>query len=177
MISKHLVGSTFHKKKEGIMKGFQRSKGASLFLSLFITLALLIHVNYAKAGEVGDINPLQTFDYMVLLDGQSASSGTSSVAPFAVHTVGVLTVNHSTLNATISVSGPKDAIGLAWVGLIGTGGSNWGDFAFGPVPNSGIKATIDIGRSVSYAIVTGGVFIFSPAVSSENPAKYSLSIN
>jgi hypothetical protein len=159
------------------MRGFQRSKGASLFLSLFITLALLIHVNYAKAGEVGDINPLQSFDYMILLEGQSASSGTSSVAPFGVHTVGVIAYGHPTLSATINVSGPNDATGLAWISLMGTGGSNWGDFAFGPIPNSGIKATIDIGRSVSYAIVTGGVFIFSPAVSAENPSKFSFSIN
>jgi hypothetical protein len=89
----------------------------------------------------------------------------------------VIAYGHPTLSATINVSGPNDATGLAWISLMGTGGSNWGDFAFGPIPNSGIKATIDIGRSVSYAIVTGGVFIFSPAVSAENPSKFSFSIN
>jgi len=114
---------------------------------------------------------------MILLEGQSASSSTSSISSFSVHTVGVMTIDKTTLNASISVSSPRDAVGLAWVGLIGTGGMNWGGFGFGPVPNSGIKATIDIGRGVSYGIVIGGVFIFSPAVSSEDPVRYSLSIN
>ncbi len=160
------------------MKGLKRAKKASLFvsLSLIAICALLICVPIAGAGEIEGINPLQTFNYMVLLDGQSATSGTSSAAPFGVHTVGVIAYGHSSLSATISVSGPRDAIGLAWIGLIGTGGRNWGDFAFGPVPNSGITASIDLGGSLSYALVTGGVFIFSPTVSGDDPARYSIAV-
>ncbi len=160
------------------MKRFKGVEKASLFvsLSLIAICALLICVPIAGAGEIGGINPLQTFDYMVLLDGQSATSGTSSAAPFGVHTVGVIAYGHSSLSASISVSGPKDATGIAWVGLIGTGGRNWGDFAFGPVPNSGITASIDLGGYLSYALVTGGVFIFSPTVSGDDPARYSITV-
>ena len=160
------------------MKGLKRVKKASLFvsLSLIFICALLICVPIAGAFEVEGINPLQTFDYMVLLDGQSATSSTSHTTPFGVHTVGVIAYGHSSLSATISVTGPSEAIGIAWVGLIGTGGRNWGDFAFGPVPNSGITASIDLGKYVSYALVTGGVFIFSPTVSGDDPARYSIAV-
>ena len=161
------------------MKGFKRVKKVSPFVSLFLIaiLTLMICVPIAGAEEVGSfINPLQTFDYVILLDGQSASSDTSSAAPFGVHTVGVMAYGHSSLSATISVSGPKSATGLAWVGLIGTGGRHWGDFAFGPVPNSGITASIDLGEYTSFSLVTGGVFIFSPTVSGDDPAKYSINV-
>jgi hypothetical protein len=59
--------------------------------------------------------------------------------------------------------------------IFGTGGRNWGDLAFGPVPNSGIKVLIDIGGDLSFAVVIGGV-ILSSEVSAESPARYSFSV-
>lgn len=149
------------RKSNGVRK-------TSLFvsLSLIITLAFLINTNLARA---------QTFDSMLLLQGQTASSGATSPNPASFHTIWITDIGNTTLSATISVSRPSGATGLAWVMILGTGGRNWGDIAFGPVPNSGIKALIDIGGNVSFAIAMGGVVLSSP-VSSESPAGYSISI-
>jgi hypothetical protein len=120
-----------------------------------------------------DLTRAQTFDTMFLLQGQGASSGTSSTQPASFHTIWVTDIGNSTLSATIS--GPSSGSGIAWVMIFGTGGSNWGDLAFGPVPNSGIKVLIDIGGDLSFAVVIGGV-ILSSEVSAESPARYSFSV-
>ena len=148
------------------MRKFKGVKRTSLFVSLclIITLAFLINTNLARA---------QTFDTMLLLEGQGASSGTSSTQPASFHTIWITDVGNKTLSA--SISGPSSGSGIAWVMIFGTGGKNWGDIAFGPVPNSGIKALIDIGGNVSFATAIGGVILSSP-VSAEAPARYSISI-
>ncbi|MCK5515208.1 MAG: hypothetical protein KAJ00_11965 [Deltaproteobacteria bacterium] len=148
------------------MKGHKGVKRTSLFasLSLIITFAFLINADITRA---------QTFDTMFLLGGQGASSGTSSTQPASFHTIWVTSIANSTLSATIS--GPSSGSGIAWVMIFGTGGKNWGDIAFGPVPNSGIKVLIDIGKDLSFATVIGGVILSSP-VSAEAPARYSFSI-
>ena len=148
------------------MRKFNGVKKKSLFVSLplIITLAFLIKANIAGA---------QTFDTMLLLQGQTASSGTSSTQPASFHTIWITDIGNKTLSA--SISGPSSGSGLAWVMIFGTGGKNWGDIAFGPVPNSGIKALIDISGGVSFATAIGGVVLSSP-VSAEAPAKYSISI-
>jgi hypothetical protein len=148
------------------MRKFNGVKRTSLFvsLSLIITFAFLINTNLARA---------QTFDTMFLLQGQGASSGTSSTQPASFHTIWVTDLGNVTLSATIS--GPSSGSGIAWVMIFGTGGKNWGDIAFGPVPNSGIKALIDIGSGLSFATVIGGV-ILSSEVSAEAPARYSFSV-
>jgi hypothetical protein len=120
-----------------------------------------------------DLTRAQTFDTMFLLQGQGASSGTSSTQPASFHTIWVTDIGNSTLSATIS--GPSSGSGIAWVMIFGTGGRNWGDLAFGPVPNSGIKVLIDIGGDLSFAVVIGGV-ILSSEVSAESPARYSFSV-
>jgi len=148
------------------MRKFKGVKRTSLFvsLSLIITFAFLINADLTRA---------QTFDTMLLLQGQGASSGTSSTQPASFHTIWITDVGNVTLSATIS--GPSSGSGIAWVMIFGTGGKNWGDIAFGPVPNSGIKALIDIGGGVSFATVIGGV-ILSSEVSAEAPARYSFSV-
>jgi len=148
------------------MRKFKGVKRTSLFVSLFliITFAFLINADLTRA---------QTFDTMLLLQGQGASSGTSSTQPASFHTIWITDVGNVTLSATIS--GPSSGSGIAWVMIFGTGGKNWGDIAFGPLPNSGIKALIDIGGGVSFATVIGGV-ILSSEVSAEAPARYSFSI-
>ena len=150
------------------MHKFKGVKKTSLIvsLSLIITLAFLIDTNLARA---------QTFDSMLLLQGQTASSGATSPNPTSIHTIWVTDIGNKTLSATISVTKPSGATGLAWVMILGTGGKNWGDIAFGPVPNSGIKALIDIGGNISFAIVYGGVVLSSP-VTAESPAGYSISV-
>ncbi len=148
------------------MRKFKGVKRTSLFvsLSLIITFAFLINADLTRA---------QTFDTMFLLQGQGASSGTSSTQPASFHTIWVTDIGNSTLSATIS--GPSSGSGIAWVMIFGTGGRNWGDLAFGPVPNSGIKVLIDIGGDLSFAVVIGGV-ILSSEVSAESPARYSFSV-
>ena len=133
-------------------------------LSLIITFAFLINANLAGA---------QTFDTMLLLEGQTASSSTSATTPAAFHSIWVTSIGNSTLSATLN--GPSGESGVAWVMLFGTGGANWGDFAFGPVPNSGIKATIQIGQGLSFSIVMGGILLTTP-VSVEDSVKYSINV-
>ena len=148
------------------MRKFKGVKRTCLLvsLSLIITFAFMINADLTRA---------QTFDTMFLLQGQGASSGTSSTQPASFHTIWVTDIGNSTLSATIS--GPSSGSGIAWVMIFGTGGRNWGDLAFGPVPNSGIKVLIDIGRDLSFAVVIGGV-ILSSEVSAESPARYSFSV-
>jgi hypothetical protein len=148
------------------MRKFKGVKRTCLLvsLSLIITFAFMINADLTRA---------QTFDTMFLLQGQGASSGTSSTQPASFHTIWVTDIGNSTLSATIS--GPSSGSGIAWVMIFGTGGRNWGDLAFGPVPNSGIKVLIDIGGDLSFAVVIGGVILSSP-VDAESPARYSFSI-
>lgn len=148
------------------MRKFKGVKRTCLLvsLSLIITFAFMINADLTRA---------QTFDTMFLLEGQGASSGTSSTQPASFHTIWVTDIGNATLSATIS--GPSSATGIAWVMIFGTGGRNWGDLAFGPVPNSGIKVLIDIGKGLSFATVIGGV-ILSSEVTEESPARYSFSI-
>ena len=160
------------------MRKFKGVKRTSLFvsLSLIITFAFIINVNPAGAEDIGAINPSQTFDTMLLLTGQNATSATSSTQPASFHTIWVTSIGNSTLSAEITVSGPSEASGLAWVMLFGTGGANWGNIFFGPVPNKGIKTKIDIAKDLSFAIVMGGVLLTTP-VDTDDPAKYSIKVS
>ena len=148
------------------MRKFKGVKRTCLFvsLSLIITFAFMINADLTRA---------QTFDTMFLLEGQGASSGATSPNPASFHTIWVTSIGNSTLSATIS--GPSNHSGIAWVMIFGTGGANWGDIAFGPVPNSGIKVLIDIGKELSFATVIGGVILTTP-VSEDDPAGYGFSI-
>ena len=102
------------------MRKFKGVKRTSLFVSLclIITLAFLINTNLARA---------QTFDTMLLLQGQGASSGTSSTQPASFHTIWITDVGNVTLSATIN--GPSSGAGIAWVMIFGTGGKNFLSFA------------------------------------------------
>jgi len=148
------------------MRKFKGVKRTSLFvsLSLIITFAFLVNADLTRA---------QTFDSMLLLEGQSASSGTSSVQPASFHTILITSIGNRVLSATIS--GPSSGFGIAWIMLYGTGGKNYFDYNYGPVSNSGIKAIIDIGKDVSFGVIIGGIILTSP-VSAEAPARYSFSI-
>ena len=50
-------------------------------ISLIITIALLMHVNSSKAEEVDIIKPNQTFDYVVLLEGNTINVSTTQTTP------------------------------------------------------------------------------------------------
>lgn len=141
-----------------------RKKVLFVSLSLIITLACLISTNPAGA---------QTFDSMLLLPGQTASSSTTASNPSSFHTIWITDIGNKTLTA--SISGPKDATGLAWVMIYGTGGRNWGDFNFGPVPNNGISTAIDISGTISFAVAVGGL-VLSSEVSADKPAGYTINI-
>ena len=164
------------------MRGHKEVKRTFLFVSLFLIIifAFLINVNPAGAEDMGAINPSQTFDSMLLLAGQNATSSTSSTSPASFHTIWVTSYGNSTCSAEITVSDPGGATGLAWVMLFGTGGANWGNFALGPLYNKGIKTIIDIGEYLSFAIVMGGVVLSpdpeSPPLSEDNPARYNIKV-
>jgi len=140
-------------------------------LSLIITFAFLIHVNFLRAEEIERIGPNQTFDFVLLLEGQTATLNTSQPAPIGAHTVGVVSIGNPTMSAELrSIS--SDATGMWWIMLMGTGGKDWADFAYGIVPFAGEAAKIDINQGVSYGFATGGLILTSPP-----PASYSIKIN
>ena len=155
------------------MKGFQKT---SLFvsLSLIITFTLLLYVNSARAEDTASINPNLGLDFVILLEGQSATIGTSQEVPFDLHTVGVISIGNSTLSAEIQ-SLPSDTSGLACLGLVSTGAKAMGDFAFGLIPNNGISVSTGIDDAISYGLVTSTLLLFSEA-SPETPVKYGLKI-
>jgi Neuraminidase (sialidase) len=159
------------------MSKFQRAKRTSLFvsLSLIITFALLIHVNFARAEDVEGISPNLGFDVVTLLGGQNASFSTSQTTPFDMYSVGVLSFFNKSLKAEFTSITAGES-GLWWMTIMGTGGRNWFDYSFGLVfPKGYPAAEIDIGTEASIAIATGGIILFSD-VSAEDPINYTIKV-
>jgi len=160
------------------MSKIQRAKRVSLFmsLSLIITFLLLIHVNFARAKEVGGIDPDFGFDIATLLPGQYIEISTSQTIAFDAYGVGVISVFNNTLTATLTVS-TTGASGLWWITMMGTGGKNWFDFGYGLIgAKSGLTAEIDVSPGISFGIATGGTIVTSE-VSSEDPFKYKIKVS
>jgi len=150
------------------MKGFQK---ISLFVSLsLIIFILLFHVNFSRAEDTASINPNLGLDFVILLEGQSATIGTSQEIPFDMHMVGVISIGNSSLSAEIQ-NLPGDASGFACLGLVSTGAKAICDFAFGLIPNNGISVSTGIDDNISYGLVTSTLLLFSEA-SPETPVKY-----
>ena len=158
------------------MREVQNTKSIYLYLNLFliITFALLINVNFAKAEEFEGINPHAGFDFMLLLDGQSATVTTSATTPTDVHTVGVLSTGKRRLVASLSITG-TEASGMWWISAIGNGRSMFFDVSIGVAPYPGKNVQVMIDETVGFGLVTGGVVLIPP-VTAEDPVGYSITV-
>jgi len=160
------------------MSKIKKARRVYLFVSAFlvITLALLIHVNFARAEGLEGISPNEGFEYGgELLAGQSVSISTSQTTSFGSHSVVVTSILNKSLTATFTVSS-KDATGLWWITLIGTGGKTWFDFGYGLIaPSGGTTASVDVYPVFSLGLATGSAWVTSD-VSVAEPFKYSIKI-
>ena len=144
------------------MNVFIKVKMISLFLGLLLVIIFSFSANLNPA-RAEDINPDQLFgviDFALLLDGQSLSFDTSTLSSFGFHTIGVISIGNPTLSGEITKLGTTGS-GIGSVFVVGSGARNWAAFDFGPIPNSGIKASVDIDDSLSYGIVTSTVILWS----------------
>jgi len=156
------------------MKRHKRSNMKSLFMnfSLITIFVLLIHVNFAGAG---DIDPNQAMDTVSLLSGQSASFSTTQNTPFGFHSVGVLSIKNKKLTATFTANS-TGASGFWLLTMIGTGKRNWFGIGYGfTFPSGGLTAAVDVSQGISFGLATVSVFLTSP-VSAATPFRYSIRV-
>ena len=158
------------------MREDQKTKSIHLYPNLFliVVFALLINVNFAMAEEFEGLNPHAGFDFVLLLDGQSATVSTSATTPTDVHTVGVLSIGKRVLSASLSIIG-TEASGMWWISAIGNGRSMFFDFAIGVAPYRGRSVQVMIDETVGIGLVTGGVVLIPP-VFAEDPVRYSITV-
>ena len=155
------------------------AKALSKVMLPFLIIIFSFSVNFVKAGEILELNPATVFDYVLVLEGQTASVSSTQITPFDLQTIGIVSVGNTTLTASLSITGssitdPKP-LGYWWVSIMDIGGKTWFDLVFG-VPNvSGPGAKIDVYGGLSFAFVTGGTSLTS-SVSAGNPAKYTITI-
>ena len=157
------------------MKGLQKIKRKFPFmtLSLIIIISLLIHVNFAKAEEIEDINLKDVpFDIVILFPGQSATFSITQSTTFGIHVVIVISIFSRTLSANLT-NISSSANGFWWITLFGFGIKTDVDYRIGTAPWEGESAQIDLGQGVNYAIVTGALYL---TTSPEDPVSYDITV-
>jgi hypothetical protein len=151
-------------------------RASSLVIFSLITFVLLIHVNFAAAGDIGTN---QGFDTVTVLAGQSAEVDTTQIIPFGMHTVVFFSVGNQIVKGGFEIGRNQNAVGLWYLILFGPGGHDAStrslDVASGLIAaESGAKAEANI-DNWCLGFVTGGALLFSP-VSAANPFKYTISV-
>ena len=143
---------------------------------LLIAFSLFTLNNVSLAQEQVEIIPGISFEYSILLQGQSTGSlSTTSAEPFDIHSVGVVSIGNQTLSANLTVE--SEHAGVWWISLLGLDGTAASsDFAFGLAPNPGENAQIFINPTVGLALAVGGVSAIDP-VTDEDPLIYSITVS
>ena len=141
------------------MKMVQSGKVAGkVSLILIIMCGLFLGVTAVTAQAIEDISPDQSFDFVTLLQGQSATLGVSQTTPFGFHTVFVTSIGNSSLSGGISALS-TDALGWWTVMVIGARSRTFVDYSFGLVPWGGQKAIVDIPNNGAFGLVLTTVFL------------------
>ena len=113
------------------MNKFKRAKMKFLLVSSLIAAStLLMHVDFARAGGQGGIDPNQAMETVTLLSGQNFTFSTTQTTQFGSHSVRVVSMLNRQLTATI-IPQSTEASGIWWIILIGTGKMNLIDIGFG----------------------------------------------
>ncbi len=140
-----------------------------------IALTFCLSSTYAQAQELDIINPDMSFEFAVVMRGQSTGSISSTAStPFDLTNVGILSIGNQTLTASLNMT--SEQTGVWWIALMGIGKIASADFAFGVAPLPGNTARIAIDPNIGLAVATGGVFSVTP-VSAEEPITYSINVN
>ena len=143
-------------------------------VSLLCAITLCMQGNYAQAQELGGITPDMSFEFAVVIQGQSLGSiSSTAVTPFDLTNVGILSIGNQGLTASLDMT--SDQIGAWWIALFGIGQQTSVDFSFGVAPLLGQPAQIAMGSPVGFALATGGVFALD-TVSEEEPLTYNINI-
>jgi hypothetical protein len=140
-------------------------------VSFICTIILGMHVNYAQAQGLGEMNP---FEYAIVIQGQSLGSiSSTAVTPFDLTNVGILSIGNQGITASLEMT--SEQIGAWWIALFGIGQPTSVDFSFGVAPFLGQPAQILVSNPIGFALATGGVFSLD-AVSEEEPLTYNINI-
>lgn len=143
-------------------------------VSFICAITLCTHARQAQAAELGAISPDMSFEFAVVIQGQSAGSISSTAAtPFDLTNVGIISIGNQSLSASLNMTSQQ--IGAWWIALFGIGQQVGVDFAFGVAPLLGPPAQIPIDSPIGFALATGGVFSLEP-VTEEDPISYNISI-
>jgi len=145
-----------------------------LNLLLIIYIIAIINVDNLKAEESNIITPTQSFDYVVLLSGNSINITTTQATPFGFHSVWLTSIGNWNLTANMQRIS-SSASGFWLLSLMGTGGQKGRDFSLGVIPATSPPAEIEIGGNVSFAFVTVFLYVTSQ-VDADNPIEYTIRI-
>jgi hypothetical protein len=143
-------------------------------VSFICTITLCMHGNYAQAQELGEINPDLSFEYAIVIQGQSLGSiSSTAVTSFDLTNVGILSIGNQGITASLEMTSAQ--IGAWWIALFGIGQQTSVDFSFGVAPFLGQPAQILVDYPIGFALATGGAFAFDD-VSEEDPLTYNINI-
>lgn len=152
----------------------QNSRKLWTALCCAATLTLCLFSAPVKAAEPDAITPDLGFEFAFVLQGQSTGNiSTTAAVPFDLLNVGLVSLGNSTLTASLNMTSQQS--GVWWISMVGIGRTTSADLAFGIAPLAGPTAQIAVDPSVSFALVTGGVFSLDP-VSAEEPLTYSINV-
>ena len=102
-------------------------------LSFICIITRCIQGNFAQAAELGEINPDMSFEYAVVIQGQSLGSiSSTAVTPFDLTNVGILSIGNQGITASLDMTSAQ--IGAWWIALLGIGSQPSVDFSFGVAP-------------------------------------------
>ena len=154
----------------------KKPKGTLQILNplLIIYIIAIINVDNLKAEESHIITPTQSFDYVVLLSGNSINITTTQATPFGFHSVWLTSIGNWNLTANMQRIS-SSASGFWLLSLMGTGGQKGRDFSLGVIPATSPPAEIEIGGNVSFAFVTVFLYVTSP-IDADNPIEYTIRI-
>lgn len=154
-----------------------RTKKTMFMTAVFCMCAitLCMQANFLQAAGPGEINPDMSFQYAVVIRGQSLGSiSTTAATPFDLTNVGILSIGNVGLTASLEMTSSQ--IGSWWIALFGIGSQVGVDFSFGVAPLLGVPAQITMDSPIGVALATGGVFSLDP-VSEEEPLTYNINIS
>jgi len=154
-----------------------RIKRTMLMTTIFLigAITLCVQGNYAQAQGLGEINPDMSFEFAVVIAGQSAGSISSTAATtFDLTNVGILSIGNQRLTAGLDMT--SEQTGAWWIVLFGIGQQAGVDFSFGFAPLLGQPAQIPVDFPLGFALATGGVFSLDD-VSEEEPITYNINIS
>jgi hypothetical protein len=147
------------------LKAKKTFKSASVVFS--IICALIMHTAIAKAeGTVSQIIPSQQ-GLVILREGQTSSLSITQSAP-GLKLTGVLSIGNSVISAAIGITNTVGDV----IGVYVIGSTRHADLDIGITPVSSVKASVEVPKGISYALILSGVLVSN----FDEPRTYTLNI-